>query len=372
MSTTTTTSTALPRTLPGRYYVDDGIFDDEVERIFWRHWFCVGRAEEASAVGDCLVRTVAGDELLVIRGDDDRLHAYFNNCLHRGTRLVEADRKVGRVVTCPYHAWSYALDGRLVGTPNIRAGEGLDRDAASLVEVGCDTWEGFVFVNLRADPPSLRSALADDPEDPMQFARFGMGDLRIGHGTDYPSVPANWKIMIQNYNECLHCPTVHPELVRLVPVYRRGEVVDDPDSWGVPLVEGATSMTRSGTSSLPALPGIDADDRCRYYGCFVFPNLFLDLMSDCVTYDILWPETAGRTSITGGYLFDPGTIAEPGFDPSELVEFSSLVMGQDIDVCERAQRGVGSRAFAQGGVYPFQDRYVHEFDQRYLTAMQEA
>lgn len=366
----TATTIELPRTLPGRYYVDGAVFAEEVERIFSRHWFCVGRAEECPAIGDCLVRSVAGDELLVLRDERDRLRAFFNSCRHRGTQLVEADRNLGRSITCPYHAWTYRLDGRLVGTPNIRKGEGLDREEASLVEVRCETWEGFVFVNLRADAPPLHATLADDPEEPTQFARYGMGGLRIGHASAYPSVAANWKILVQNYNECLHCPTVHPELVRLVPVYRRGEVVDDPESWGVPLVEGATSMTESGTSSLPPLPGIDADDRCRYYGCFVFPNLFLDLMSDCVTYDIVWPATAGSTSLTGGYLFDPQTIAAPGFDPSDLVSFSSLVMRQDIDVCERAQRGAGSRAFAQGGVYPFQDRYVHEFDRRYLEAMQ--
>jgi Rieske 2Fe-2S family protein len=251
----------------------------------------------------------------------------------------------------------------------VRKDEGLDREQASLVDVACDTWEGFVFVNLAPDPPSLHSSLAHDPEEPTQFARYRLGELRIGHRSSYPSVGANWKILVQNYNECLHCPTVHPELVRLVPVYRRGEVVDDPDSWGVPLAEGATSMTRSGTSTLPALRGIDEEDRCRYYGCFVFPNLFLDLMSDCVTYDIVWPEAADRTSLAGGYLFEPDTIAAPGFDPSELVEFSSLVMDQDIAVCERAQRGAGSRAFAQGGVYPYQDRFVHDFDERYLEAM---
>lgn len=110
-------------------------------------------------------------------------------------------------------------------------------------------------------------------------------------------------------------------------------------------------MTRSG-STLPKLTGIDDEDRCRYYGCFVFPNLFIDLMSDCVTFDIVWPMAADRTDLTGGYLFEPSTIAAPGFDPSELAEFGTLVMDQDIGVCERAQRGAGSRAFADGGSTP--------------------
>lgn len=182
-------------------------------------------------------------------------------------------------------------------------------------------------------------------------------------------VAANWKIIVENYQECLHCAGVHPELVRLIPTYRRGSVVDDPNSWGVPLVPGATSLTRSGSSRLPTLPGLAEEDLHQYYGCHVFPNLFLDFSSDCVTWDILFPRAPDLTATRGGYLFDPATIARADFDPSEVVEFDDLVTQQDVSVCERVQQGVGSRAFARGGVYPFEDRYVHGFVERYREMM---
>lgn len=364
-----TATRSLPRTLPGAAYVDPVTFADERVRIFSRQWLCVGRTEEVSTPGDLTTREVAGESLILARGDDGTVRAFLNTCRHRGTRLVDADEHARRVITCPYHAWSYDLRGRLVGTPNVGLREPFDRDAWPLVDVRCETWEGFIFVCLDPHVERLAERLAADPEEPMQFSRYGLDELRIGTPNVYPDVAANWKILIQNYNECLHCPTVHPELVRLIPAYRRGEVVDDPDSWGVPLADGATSMTATGTSSLPSLPGLDEDDRCRYYGCFVFPNLFLDLTSDCVIYAILWPTAPDRTTITEGYLFRPETVASPGFDPSEVVDFSTLVMRQDLEVCERAQLGVGSRAFASGGVYPYQDRFVHEFDERYREAM---
>jgi Rieske 2Fe-2S family protein len=249
----------------------------------------------------------------------------------------------------------------------VRADEGFDRDERPLWDVHVATWEGFVFVNASADPPPLLDVLRDDPEEPMQFERYGMGELRIGSAATYDTA-ANWKIVIDNYNECLHCPSVHPELVTLIPVYRRGTTVEDPESWGVMLREGATSLTRSGLSSLPPLPGIEGEDRHRYYGCHIFPNLFLDLTSDNVTYDILLPDGPGRTLDTGGYLLHPDTLATDP-DLSDIIEFGDLVSRQDIAVCERAQMGVGSRAFAEGGTLVPKDRDLGWFRDRYLEIM---
>lgn len=207
-----------------------------------------------------------------------------------------------------------------------------------------------------------------DTDGHAQFARFRVGALRTGVWSEW-AVAANWKILIENHQECLHCAGIHPELVRLIPTYRRGSVVDGPDSWGVPLAPGATSLTHSGRSRLPTLPGLAEEDLGQHYGCHVFPKLFLDFSSDCVTCDILFPLAPGRTATRGGYLFDPATIARGDFDPSEVVEFGDLVTQQDNAVCERVQKGVGSRAYARGGVHPFEDRYVHGFAERYRETM---
>lgn len=356
-------------TLPGASYVSEVVFALEKERIFARAWTCVGRAEEAPGKGDFFVRDLLGESLILVRGSDDRFRAYHNVCRHRGTRLCDGSGRLGARLTCPYHAWTYRLDdGALVGTPNVGREESLDRAGLSLLGVRCEEWEGFLFVNLRDNGRSLLETLQHDPERPTQFARFRMGALRTSHWSE-TGIAANWKIYVENYHECLHCPVVHPELVRIVPTYRRGSAGDD-DSWGVPLGEGMSSLTRTGRSKLPALPGIEDGDLNQLYGCYVFPNLLLDFSSDCVTWDAILPQTPDTIVARGGYLFDPATIASPDFDPSDVVEFSDLVTQQDIAVCERVQRGMSSSAYAQGGVYPWQDRYVHAFAERYRRAME--
>jgi Rieske 2Fe-2S family protein len=198
-----------------------------------------------------------------------------------------------------------------------------------------------------------------------------MGELRTAEWSE-STVEANWKIIVENYQECLHCPGVHPELVRIIPAHRRGSVIDDPDSWGVPLAEGATSLTLSGRSALPPLPGLRADDLDQCYGSYVFPNLIVDLSADCVTWDTIFPLAPGRVVMRGGYMFDPATIARDDFDPSGVIEFGDLVTRQDYEVCERVQKNMGSMAYAQGGVYAFHDRYAHAFIEQYLRAMKQA
>jgi glycine betaine catabolism A len=356
-------------TLPGASYVSEQVFAEEMRAVFARTWACIGRTEEAPRPGDYVVRELAGESLIVVHGRNGRFRAFYNVCRHRGTRLCESDGHA-RIFTCPYHGWSYrADDGALLRTPNVGDDEGLDRSLYSLVGVRCEEWEGFLFVNLEDNGTTLVESLEREPDGPTQYTRFGIGALR----TFTPSateVTANWKIVVENYHECLHCPGVHPELVQVIPTFQTGATFSDPDSWGVPLAPGATSLTRSGKSKLPPLPGVAEEDLTQYFGCFVFPNLFIDMSSDCVTYDILFPLAPGKTVDRGGYLFAAETIARTDFDPSEIIEFGDLVARQDNEVCERVQKGVGSRAFARGGVHPFHDRFVYGFVRRYLDMMQ--
>jgi Rieske 2Fe-2S family protein len=272
----------------------------------------------------------------------------------------------GAAVVCPYHNWTYGLDGALIGTPNVPADSGLDRSAYGLRGVQVETWEGFVFVKLSDDPRSLGEQLAIEPDEPLAYDRYAIGELRVGHRQVY-EIEANWKIVHDNFNECLHCPTVHPELVRIVPMYRKGMVVDyERPDLGATLADGMTTFTMSGTSDLPILPGLTELDRRTYWGYSVFPNLMVNMVSTGVVTFRLEPRSASHTTLTAEYLYRPETIAADGFDPSDMVEFLDLVSRQDWAVCERAQRGVGSKGFVQG-VYPPQDSLLHTFAQRYLA-----
>jgi Rieske 2Fe-2S family protein len=359
-------STEVRRSLSGRDYSAPEVFELDRERIFYRHWFYVGREEVLSNAGDFIVADVAGESIVLVRGTDDVLRGFYNVCRHRGSRLCDDAGHLRGAIKCPYHAWAYSFDGRLIGTPMVGKDE-IDRDSLGLWPVALDTWAGFVFVSLADAPSPLRDALGDQEDEPLSFERFRLDELRLAHRT-VTDVEANWKILVENYNECLHCPTVHPELVAVVPTYRKGLVTENGRTdGGVAIANGGTSFTRSGHSSLPVMPGLDDEQATSIYAALIFPNMFLDVSGTSTVSTRLEPRSAERTTVITEYLFRPEVIDDPSFDPTEIVEFTELVAHQDYAVCERVQKGVRSRAFTHG-VYPEKDELPYAFDRRYLAA----
>jgi Rieske 2Fe-2S family protein len=356
-------------TLAGRDYHAPDVYALERERVFARSWVCVGRGETLPDAGDFQTTEVADEPLVVVRGRDGALRAFANVCRHRGTSLLEGSGNTGGGIRCPYHAWVYSPEGALIGTPNVHTDDGVDRERLGLWEVPLQEWGGFAFVNLDGRARPLAEAIADEPDSPDQLERYDVGSLRIGACREY-DVAANWKIVVENYHECLHCPTVHPELVRIVPLYRSGEVEEEGQVLGNSMGEGLTSFTATGTSGLPSLPGLTGEDVHTFYGVYVFPNLILNYHSETVNVVTMHPLGPEHTRVVSEFLFDPSTIAAEAFDPSEVVEFRDLVARQDWAVCERAQRGVRSR-FYEHGVYPRQEKWIAAMNRRYLEAMRD-
>jgi glycine betaine catabolism A len=355
-------------TLPGRDYHAAEVFDLERERIFFREWMYAARADEAPEPGDFVTVDVAGESVVVGRGKDGELRGFYNVCRHRGSRLCdpESHGHAKGAIKCPYHAWSYAYDGRLVGTPLVERDE-IDRSSLGLWPVQVDTWQGFVFVNLGEPGPTLREALDELPDKPLQYERWHMDELRTARRT-VSEVAANWKVLVENYNECLHCPTVHPELSRVAPAFGKGMVFEpDRPDWGVSIVGGGVGYTASGTTTIPVMPGLDEHSASSMYGATVLPNMFIDLTGTVVVATRMQPRSAEHTTIVTDYLFRPEVVEDPSFDPSEVVDFSELVAHQDYVVCERVQQGVRSRAFAHG-VFAKKDELPYRFTQRYLAA----
>lgn len=359
-------------TLPGPAYFSDGVFAEECARLFHGGWVCVGRVEDAPVPGAWFEAEVVSESVLIVRDETGRLRAFLNLCRHRGARLCSGQGRLRGPITCPYHAWSYALDGRLVATPNIASDEPLPRDRLALHDVPLSLWEGYIFVDLSGSATALEAHLTRAASDnPFTWQRYGTAGLVTGASRQW-EVAANWKIIIENYNECLHCPVVHPELVRIVPFYRRGEVEEVPGWSGNRLAPGLTSFSLSGRSSLPALPGLDEQDRNSYCGLVLLPNLIVNFNSDEVVSFHLFPLGPERTRVVYRFLFRPETVAAPGFDPSELVAFRELLAQQDWAVCERTQAGMRSRGYAAGGILPYADRFVHAFQRQYRTLMGDA
>jgi glycine betaine catabolism A len=354
------------RTLPGRDYHDPAVFELERERIFARSWFYAGRADTLAEPGDFVTVDVAGESVIVVHGKDGGVRGFYNVCRHRGSRLCdEASGRMKGAVRCPYHAWAYSFEGELIGTPNVAPDE-LDRSTLGLWPVSVEVWQGFLFVHLDPAPQPVSEWLGTQHDNPLSFARFNLDELRTGH-TTVTEVRANWKILIENYNECLHCPTVHPELVQVVPAFRKGSVYEkNRADGGVALADGGTSFTATGKSSIPVMPGLDEHDQTSLYGCTVYPNMFIDVTGTGAISTILLPRDPGHTTVVTEYLFRPEAIADPGFDPSEIVDFVELVAHQDYVVCERVQRGVRSRAFTHG-VLAEKDSLLESFNERYLA-----
>jgi Rieske 2Fe-2S family protein len=361
-------------TLGSGDYASLEVWDEERERIWWGGWICVGRTAEVPNPGDHVVRDVAGESIFVVRNDGGELRAFYNVCSHRGTKFlddIEGTQSVRKAFVCPYHAWAFDLNGQLIGSPNVKEDEHFDRSDHPLYDIAIDDYAGFVFVNMTTGGPkqTLLESLNDGAETITAFERFKMDELRVGVRLVY-EVKANWKIVVENYNECLHCPQVHPELVQVIPLFRFGEVWDEeiPDD-GNRMVEGATSFTSTGQSQLPRFPGLEPEDYEMYYGTYQFPNLMLNLHPDCAMAYIGYPKGPNHTTVVSEFMFRPETIADPElFKPEPTVEFWDLISKQDWEICERAHTGVSSRAFTRG-VYPRQDRFLYWFNEEWRRAM---
>ena len=201
-------------TLPGEYYTSQEIFGLEMERIFLRRWLCIGREDQIPNPGDYILQAVDKESVIVLRDKSGAVRAYHNVCRHRGTRLCEEHTgRFSETIQCPYHAWTYALDGRLIGAPSTNDLEGFDKAEWPLFPVATAVWEGFVFINLAEKPEPFEQAWA-----PLlgKFSRFNMPNLKVGRTIEY-DVKANWKLLLQNYSECYHCGPVHPALAKITP-----------------------------------------------------------------------------------------------------------------------------------------------------------
>jgi len=352
--------------LEGRAYCDAATLDLEIDRVFGRSWLCAGREERLREPGDFLSVTIGRENLLVLRDRAGVVRAFHNVCRHRGARLCDGES--GRIkgsIVCPYHAWTYALDGRLVGTPHLQGGPPADRDQRGLVPVGCATWAGFVFVNLMGSAaPPLADTLGDLSP---RLARYPLADLR-GVVRQVHEVPANWKILAENFMECYHCPGVHPELCDLVPLYRSGVVDVQGGEVVAEFRPGAASFTLSGRTDRPPFPGLSDGEKRRYDGELIAPGMMLNLVPDFAYFRTLWPLEPGLTRIVSEWLFHPDAIARPGFDPTDAVEFAMLVARQDWEVCAGIQKGAGSRTFG-GGFYTAQESEAAGFVSWYRERM---
>jgi Rieske 2Fe-2S family protein len=357
--------------LPPSAFTDTAVFEWELESLFCDGWICAAHVSAVAEPGSYVMREVGDESFFVIRGKDGELRGFYNVCRHRAARIFsDSAGQVRARITCPYHAWSYGLDGSLQGTRHTEGLEDFDPACHGLAPVAVEVVGGLVMVNLSPEPAPVGGHIG---ELEGWLKRYRLGELELGGRHDY-SVASNWKGIAENYSECLHCPGVHPELNAISP-YDSGEEVEGPGAWcggSMTLKEGVVTMGRNGGTRRPPIDGLDPAELNSVYYFVLFPNSLVSLHPDYVMLHTLWPREPGRTDVVCEWLFEPETIAAPEFDPSDAIDFWNQVNKEDWHVCELAQKGVGSRGYVAGR-YSTHEGDVHTFDKmvasHYLAAL---
>ena len=360
--------------LPPVAFTDPSVLDWELDNVFGG-WVCAGHASAIAETGRFVMREIGPDSVVVVGGEDGRPRAFLNVCRHRGARVItEAEGSVRRRLQCPYHAWSYGIDGELKAAPHMDGVEDFDRTCYGLIPVRVAVAGGLVFVDLGGDAPPISVHLG---ELGGHLSRYRVETLRRAGERRY-FVEANWKSIAENYSECLHCPGVHPELNELSH-YMSGEEVVGAGAWcggSMTLREDARTMgTGDGRgSSRPPIEGLEGADLTSVLYFVVFPNTLVSLHPDYVMVHTLWPSTEDRTEVHCEWFFEPRTIARPDFDPDDAIAFWDQVNREDWYVCELTQKGVRTRGLTPGR-YSAEEVDVHAFDvmvaERYMEALRE-
>ena len=351
---------SIPTTLPARYYTDPATFLTELERFYFGRWICAGRTEQIRNPGDYFLCEVANESVIVTRSADGVLRAFFNVCRHRGTRMcMTAEGAFEGRIRCPYHGWTYGLDGTLISAPHLDQ-PGFSRADYPLHKVALDTWDGHIFLNFSAQPRPLTEQLGELPE---KFSAWRMKELRRYKRIVY-DVKANWKLIVQNYNECLHCPLVHPALDPLTDYLGADNQAPSPDYIGgsMGFRGGVETMTFDGVRRRDYLPGLSKEQRqmVNYYA--IYPNLLLALHPDYMMTHLLWPKAVDRTEIVCEWHFHPDEMAKPRFVGDDAIEFWDQINREDWAISEQSQLGISSRAYTPGP-YSKREELLHGFDE---------
>jgi len=359
--------------LPAEAYFDPRQYERELQRIWYRNWVYVGRSSDVARHRAFRTFELGDQKILLVRDDQGVLQGFHNTCRHRGAALCRESAGTLRAgtIVCPYHAWVYNLQGDLLRTSSKAHASGFDVADFPLYKISVKEWNGFIFVALTDSPPAFEN-IFDLPLNRLDA--WPLEDLVVGHVL-LKTIKSNWKIFWENYNECLHCPSVHPKLSQLVPIYGRGllEERDDPQ-WSAHLEDsdpkfkgglrsGAATWSLDGKAGIP-FPGLSEEDRkAGHIYMTSLPSVFLVGHVDYVRVVRLLPLGPEQTELRVEYLFSPETLADPAFDMSNVVDFTNLVMTEDAQVCELNQMGLKAGPHVRGVVMPeeYVIRQFHEW-----------
>ena len=348
-------------TLASHFYTDPAVLAREKEKIFLHTWQLVGTLSQPCGELNGAKRTiaepesyftfdVAGEPIVVTRDKSGMLRAFSNVCRHRAGPIAQGSG-CKHVLQCGYHGWTYTLDGKLIGTPEIDGVEFFDRSQFGMVPLRVETWEQFIFVNFDANAPSLRTWLGNIPEQAKEFSFEG---LALAERRDYV-VNCNWKVYVDNYLEGYHIPIVHPGLMKEIdyPRYR----IETSRYHSQQL--GPVREIRPGdTSERVYPPGLGLKEALYFW---VFPNLMLNFYPDNIQTNIIVPLSHHKTLTIFEWYFRDASSEKVGERAKKAIEFSEVIQQEDMHICEAVQRGLNSSLYDRGRYAVKRENGVHHF-----------
>jgi Rieske 2Fe-2S family protein len=357
------------RLLPQEAYTSTDVLEWEKRHFFAQSWVCVGTAEGLDQPGDQRAVTIGREGVLLVRGSDSVLRGFFNVCRHRAHELLPSGGCAhAKQIRCPYHGWTYGLDGAVRHGSDV---VGFDPSVEGLVSARVEQWGAWVFLNASGDAEPLSAWIGhlDEIARPYEAAR-----LKVGATHSY-EIAANWKLIHENYHECYHCPQIHPQLCRVSPP-DSGENFDQDGAWvggTMDMVPGAVTMSMDGHSDGVPLRGLDAKQLRLIHYYMLFPNVLLSFHPDYIMTHRVDPISPERSKIECQWLFAPESFDKPGFSPDYAVDFWDMTNQQDWRAVESVQRGIACRGYRPGTlttqedcVYKFVTRVAHGYlDGRY-------
>ena len=354
-------------TLPQKYYIEKNIFSLETDKIFYKKWLCCGRSEELNNCGDYKIVRVGNESIIIARDNNNSLQAFYNICRHRGTQLCSTTKgSFTNKIKCPYHGWSYNLQGNLRGAPNMDKVTEFNRNDYSLHTISIIDWEGFIFINLSENSKNF---ISENKSILLFFNDWELNKLKIIKNKKY-LIDCNWKLIIQNYSECYHCPIIHPELAKVTPYTGGKNNFIKGKFLGGYMELNADSVTHDGKYSGPIIGKLKKENLQRVYYYSFFPNLLISLHPDYVMIHIINPINCSRSQVDCYWLFSKEVIENKKYNPNSAIKFWDKINKEDWKVCEQSQIGIKSRKY-KPGPYSAQESLLAAYDEYYLDIINQ-
>jgi len=355
------------KTLEGKYYTEQEILKKEIDAVFLKQWLCIGRASDIAKIGQFMTLNIFNESVIIVRNNENQISAYYNVCRHRGTRIcTQLNGFFSQSIQCNYHGWTYSLEGKLVAAPTMNKVKGFDKNKFGLKELYIQEWNGFIFINFSNAPQNFNKLFK-----PLlnKFKNWDLLNLKTLTTKKY-TLNCNWKLILQNFNECYHCPLIHPQLAEIHNYLGgKNDLHSGPFLGGyMEFNEHKQTITTSGSLCCPSFKNLKKTDLNRVYYYSIFPNMLLSLHPEYVMFHLIWPESEHTTTVSCAWLFSNEFINNKKYNLYESVTFWDKTNQQDWKICEQSYLGIKSKSYSPTP-YSGQESLLAAYDSYYLKIL---